>query len=256
MYLYLYDNFLNSAKYNKVLANIETRLTDMGIGGKISRLSPLKNIKELIHDEVANGVNTIVAVGNDKTVIEIINDIADLDITLGIIPIGPDNSIAHSFGIRTPEDASAILSARKLEKIDLGKINNIYFLSNIIIRDGNTVLQCEQKYKIVPRHKNHEIHICNFRPQFMESSSASHFNPYDGHLEAVIRPMGGIASPFLNLFGDRQTQCSIIPFKKITVTGENSEIKITDGQKILKTPAKISVVPKKLKVIVGKKRIF
>ena len=128
MYLYLYDSFLNSSKHTKMLARVEMRLTDLGIGGKIARLSPLKNIRELIKDEVKNGVKTVVAVGNDKTVIQIVNDIAEHAVTLGIIPVGKNNKIAAALGISGTDEACPILSARKLEKIDLGKANNTYFL--------------------------------------------------------------------------------------------------------------------------------
>ena len=58
MYLYLYDSFLNNPKFGNKLAKIETRLTDLGIGGKISRLSPLKNLEELVSDEIKNGVKS------------------------------------------------------------------------------------------------------------------------------------------------------------------------------------------------------
>ncbi|KKQ56205.1 MAG: hypothetical protein US74_C0017G0013, partial [Parcubacteria group bacterium GW2011_GWA2_38_13] len=77
MYLYLYDNSLNSNKYHKLLSHIEMRLTDLGIGGKISRLSPLKNLQDLISDEIRFGVKTIVAVGNDETVSMVINNIVN-----------------------------------------------------------------------------------------------------------------------------------------------------------------------------------
>src|SRR3989344_586653 len=53
MYLYLYDAQLSGKPFQHALVRVETRLTDLGIGGKISRLSPLKNLRELIHDEVA-----------------------------------------------------------------------------------------------------------------------------------------------------------------------------------------------------------
>ena len=46
MYYYLYDSRLNDKKYNNVIAKIETRLTDLGINGKINRLSFLKNINQ------------------------------------------------------------------------------------------------------------------------------------------------------------------------------------------------------------------
>src|SRR3989344_7026326 len=129
MYLYLYDSFLNNKKFSNTLARIETRLTDLGIGGKICRISPLRNIKELILDEIRNGVKTVVVVGDDKTLNQIVNGVAKYDITVGLIPIGPDNRIAQTLGIPEGQKACDVLAARIIEKIDLGKINETYFLS-------------------------------------------------------------------------------------------------------------------------------
>lgn len=256
MYLYLYDHFLNAPKYNKILANIEARLTDLGIGGKISRLSPLKDIQELIKDEVYGGVNTVVVVGNDTTVTQIINELVDLQITLGIIPIGPRNSIAELLGIPNAEDACDILSARRIARLDLGKINNVYFLSNITVSSGKVTLECDHKYHITPNDENHEIFICNLRPAFITHTPKNQFNPSDGYLEALIKPSDGMSGSIFGFLKSKAGKSSVFPIKKISISGNGSLTVVTDGQKILKTPVKIEVVPAKLKFIVGKKRAF
>lgn len=254
MYLYLYDYLLSSKKYIKTLARIETRLTDLGIGGKISRLSPLKNIKELVRDEIANGVKTIVAVGNDKTVMQVINEVASYNVALGIIPIGPDNKIAQALGIPLAEAACDVLSARALERIDLGKANNTYFLSEITIQSGKVILNCEHKYRIKPA-ANFRINICNLRPAFMGSAGQPRFfNPSDGFFEALIYPVT-IISRIFNRLGNSGSN-SIVPFRKLQISSEDSVAVITDGHKVLKTPVEIEVIPQKLKIIVGKKRVF
>lgn len=148
MYLYLYDSFLNNPRFNNKLVKIETRLTDLGIGGKISRLSPLKNLRELIDEEVKAGVKTVVAVGNDKTLVEVINVMAKCRVVLGYIPIGEQNSAAKILGIPVEEKACDVISARKIERIDLGKINGNYFLGDIKIIEGPVTLECEEKYQV------------------------------------------------------------------------------------------------------------
>ncbi len=136
MYLYLYDSFLNNKKYSNLLARVETRLTDLGVGGKIYRLSPLRNVQELMADEIRNGTKTVVVVGNDKTLNQVVNIAAQYNIVVGLIPVGPDNNIARILGIPEGEAACTVLSARIIEKIDLGKINNTYFLSGADIKDS------------------------------------------------------------------------------------------------------------------------
>ena len=67
MYYYIYDSYLAEKKYESTIARIENRLTDLGINGKINRLSFLKNIHQIIGEEVKRGVKTVVVVGSDET---------------------------------------------------------------------------------------------------------------------------------------------------------------------------------------------
>ncbi|MDD2807236.1 MAG: diacylglycerol kinase family protein [Patescibacteria group bacterium] len=257
MYLYLYDSFLNDKKYSSLLAKIETRLTDLGIGGKIFRLSPLRNVSELINDEARAGAQTIVVVGNDKTFTQIINLAAKIDITIGIIPVGPDNKIATALGINSPENGCAVLASRTIEKIDLGKANGTYFLSSLTLSPGNVTIECEDQFKITPPPQQ-QISICNLKPATANGfGTTSYFNPKDGLLEILIQPLTPLVRGLGQLFRRSNSQNhSIIPFKKIAIRSRGSISILTDGQRILKTPVEIEIAPKKLKIIVGKDRIF
>lgn len=253
MYLYIYDSFLNDKKHSTLLAKIETRLTDLGIGGKIFRLSPLRNMAELLSDEVKNGAKTVVVVGNDKTFAQIINFAAQFDVTLGLIPVGPNNKIAKTLGISSPHEACDILSARKIERVDLGKANNTYFLSDITVEKGEVTIECENNFAITPKIQD-QVTIYNLRPMFAASWEGEKiFNPKDGLLEVLIQPLakGLFASLKRSIH-----QNSLIPFKKVTIKSRSSLPVYTDGQKVLKTPVKVEVVPDKLKIIVGKNRLF
>lgn len=253
MYLYLYDSFLNSKKYSRFLAKTETRLTDLGIGGKIFRLSPLRNVNELLAEEVRNGARTIVVVGNDKTLTQIINLAAKFDVILGVIPAGPNNKLASILGVTDAETACDVLAARIIEKIDLGKVNNTYFLSNLTIDGGQLTIDCENQFRIIPQGQE-QINICNFRPVFVSpAGQTNYFNPRDGLMEILIQPL---KTNFWQMFKKPAALSSIIPFKKIAVRSKGSVPVITDGQKIMKTPVEIEIAPKKLKIIVGKNRMF
>ncbi|OGY51629.1 MAG: hypothetical protein A3J59_04920 [Candidatus Buchananbacteria bacterium RIFCSPHIGHO2_02_FULL_56_16] len=254
MYLYLYDSFLNKKKYNTVLARIETRLTDLGIGGKIFRLSPLRNVEELVADEIRGGTKTIVVVGNDKTLNQIVNISARHDCTIGLIPIGPDNTIARIIGIPESEAACNVLAARMVKKIDLGKINNVYFLSGLQLDGSAVTLHCENQYVITPPRPKSAITICNLRPLSITGLGIAYFNPEDGLLEVLVQP------PASGLFKMRKGSIasqSVIPFKKLLITSRGSSTSVlTDGQQIIKTPASVEVAPRKLRLIVGKERRF
>lgn len=246
MYLYIYDSFLSDKKYTDLLVKIEKRVTDLGIKGKVARLSVLKNLKEMVNDGVKEGVETIVAIGNAQTFAKVINVVADLDVTLGFIPIDNNNHIAKMLGVPPKVLACDVLASRIVKKIDLGKINNYYFVNTAEIENGEVSIEYND-FKIYPTTEKNKITLHNFA-----ADSVSNASPVDGILEAVITP---IQSGF---FGKKKIENTILPFTKIKI-GSQAEEQIailTDEQVIMKTPAEIKVVPEKLKVIVGSDRAF
>lgn len=266
MYSYIYDSYLSDKKYEKNLIKLENMVTDLGINGHIHKLSILKSLREIVNDEIAAGVNTIVTVGNDNTITQIIDVIAKKNITLGIIPMGSENKIASALGINF-NNAIESLSKRVTQKLDLGKVNDIYFLSSLQIANTNAIIQ-SSGYKIEPRFKSYNIDIYNFllnRENPIRDLSPQVFNPMDGILEAVIYK-GGKESFVGRMFKKQKLDIStFLPFKKLKIkkpytedsNGEKEEIKVlVDEQKIIKMPLEIEVVPNCLKVIVGKDRNF
>ena len=248
MYLYLYDSFLNHKKYSNTLARLETRLTDLGIGGKIFRLSPLRDIDQLLNDEAKNGIKTVIVVGNDKTFCDIVNIAAKLDVTLGLVPVGPDNKIARALGISSSDEACNVIAARITERIDLGKANGVYFLSSISVASGERTIECENQFSLVPQEHD-LVTICNLNPAL--AGGGNYFNPRDGFLEVLVQP---IIKGFFKKADPSQN--SVVPVKEVAIRSRTSVAVTTDGKKVLKTPVEIKIVPKKLNLIVGKNRIF
>lgn len=266
MYSYIYDSYLGDKKYEKGLIRLENMVTDLGINGPIHKLSILKSLREIVQDEITSGVNTIVTVGNDNTVTQIIDVIAKKNITLGIIPMGPENKIASALGI-TSDNAIESLSKRVTQKIDLGKVNDIYFLSSLQITNTNAIIQ-SSGYKIEPRFSSYNIDIYNFilnANNQIRDLSPQVFNPLDGTLEAVIYKAGKESFVGRIFKKQRLDISTFLPFKKIKIKkpytdglgGEKEETRVlVDEQKIIKMPLEIEVVPSCLKVIVGKDRNF
>jgi len=249
MNIFVYDSFLNQKKYDRLLARIETRITDLGLNGKISRLSPTRNVSETINNELRRGAKTIIAVGNNKTVNQIINSLAGSQIPLGIVPIGEDNNdIAKSLGIESIETACDILSARLLVKLDLGLANQTYFLSNVSINNQGTVIDMNKNYTIEATEKG-LIYIFNLAGGQIKLSPNIKLAPDDGLLELVINTYGN-KKIFI-----RQGHQSIFKIKKITIHNLKNQL-ILDGSIPLAAPAEITVVKKHLNVIVGKNRNF
>ena len=76
--------------------------------------------------------------------------------------------------------------------------------------------------------------------------------PTDGLLEAVIAP---IKETFFSKA--KSAGQSIFPFKKIQIASKSEPVTVTiDQQVVFKTPVNVSIAPKKLRIIVGNKRLF
>jgi len=62
-YFYLYDTFTSERAHAGTLVRIENALTDLGIQGRVGRLTILKSAKDLIDSAIKDGADTVVAVG-------------------------------------------------------------------------------------------------------------------------------------------------------------------------------------------------
>src|ERR1700758_4208298 len=74
------------------------------------------------------GYSTIVAAGGDGTVNEVVNGIAGLDVSLGILPIGTMNILAYELGLPTTqlEQCWEIIQRGFTRSIDLATANHQY----------------------------------------------------------------------------------------------------------------------------------
>lgn len=263
MYYYIYDQFLSHKKYDKVLTQIESKITDLGIKDRIIKMSILKSVKELVTDAIRKGAKTIIAVGNDQTINQVVNLTADQDVVVGIIPIDDNNSIANFLGISDPLEACEIISARKVETINLGEINNDFFINSVKIYENNLCLDCDNKFTLSLTNKNNVVSIYNFSSEnSVDFNQQNFFNPKDNFLEVVVEPRENTSfNKFFKKFlkiKKNQIPESIFRVKKINIKNPPSKSGsvLVDNFKILKTPLSIKISAKKLKIIVGKERKF
>jgi diacylglycerol kinase family enzyme len=252
MYLYIYDEQAGKKKFLKTLTNIEKKLTDLGLNGKILRLKEIKNPIPSVQKELNKGCKTVVVVGDDKTIHQTVNALAASHINnsklkpaLGVIPLEEKNStVASALGIKDPLEACDIILARRNIRINLGKINDSYFLSEITINNPEKQLEINKNYSINVTQPG-KIFAVNF----------SHYvqgNPFDNLLDLYIftRSKG-----FSSLFSSQKNDTSYFPLKNLDIHHKKATAKV-DNAYHLKTPINISVARQKINVIVGKNRNF
>jgi diacylglycerol kinase family enzyme len=260
MHIYIYDNYVNQKKYEKNLAAIETRLTDLGLNGKIVRMDTMNNIQESVQDEIRRGAKTIVAVGNNSTFSQVVSAVMSSNnkflyaaLPIGIIPIDEqENDIATQLGIANTDDACNILLARKIEKLDVGCANDNYFIANAEIDGQDTIIKINDDYSLESL-KASTINIHNLLPDTEMSSEMLQSNPQDGVLELLIS-----ANPTKKILGlktKKKNLESYLSINNITIYNEKEPL-LLDGSVNVKCPVRISVMKNAVSLIVGKSRKF
>lgn len=254
MHVYIYDSFVTEKKYHSTIAKIETRITDLGLNGKIIRLSALNSIYSTIENELKKGAKTIIVAGDNTILNQAINAIAQLNIKnqthietpLAFIPIGKkNNNISDFLGITSPSEACDCISARRIKKLDLGLVNNQYFLTQINIPTQGTVIEIDKNYSIEIGETGH-IYVLNL-PIISNIPKEIKPSAEDNNLELYIKSKKVIKSS--------QKQQSVFSFKKLKITNKKHPIEI-DNTLTIQTPAEVTIAKEKINIILGKKRKF
>ena len=88
--------------------------------------------KQIALDELANHHDAIIACGGDGTINEVAQSLVNTSTPLGILPIGSGNGLASNLHI--PKDISkalAVIEEQFVLQMDVGKLNDQYFFSNV-----------------------------------------------------------------------------------------------------------------------------
>ena len=92
----------------------------------------------LARQAVEDGIDVVVAGGGDGTVNEVVNGLfaasAEPGVTMAVLPLGTANDFARSCGILPGDPVEALLLAAGAEptEIDVGRVNQRYFLNAVI----------------------------------------------------------------------------------------------------------------------------
>lgn len=254
MYVYLYDNFLRQKKYDSIVKAIEVRLTDYGIAGKILRLNNFIDPKQVIDDEIRRGAKTVVIVGDDATFGNVLSRAATCDCTFGFLPIGQNNSIAKVLGIPEGIEACDTLSRRRKEKLDVGWMNNRYFVSQLKVLPAQVKVIYDERFAVMADQKM-EVVVCNLKPFFWKKDKKDKdeqmVHPQDGKLEAFIRPLTKTG-----WWGYKYEDPSIFPFEEMEILSLTPFTVEADGKTSKEIKVKIKLAQGKIDMIVGRDRKF
>lgn len=246
-YYFVYDEFLQDPKFEREIATIETRLTDLGISGKIARLALFRDAGEFIRDEVRRGVKNVVAVGNDLTLRRVIDALGDANVAIGIIPLGQGpHEIAKLLGVPTGVASCDVLSARILEEVDIGVVNGKRFIHAVKAESVRPFSLTSDQFKLATVYTgSFELRNLTYPDPILPPS-----DPTDGRIELVVELRRR------RLFRMKSEGTTFLPMKSATMTFAQEESFFIDGEPYKTAMLHLTVEPGRLKFITSKDRMF
>lgn len=291
MYYYIVNPAAGGGKIDRIQDRLQSRLKDLGIMGEFAKSTGPEDVAKLTRIAIQKGYKTIVAVGGDGTINEVMNEIIDDPrVVLGIIPTGSTNDLADSLGIHGWFSATGILASRKIEEINLGKIGERYFVTSAALgfdaefaKDrrlvrGNAIDKFRFWLQLFSKSASYKPINVNLRFDGDYEVEAEVFSVIVSNAKFLpvkqIKSLQGTDQldtivitkiPGYKIFKyGRTSDGSILELPKISVfhsqtieieTKKHREV-AADGQVIGRTPTKISLSDKKVRVIVSRKRKF
>lgn len=253
MFFYLYDKITLDKKLDGALMHVEHRLIDLGINGRVERMAVFKNMRELIEDAIKRDAHTVVAVGNDATFSKALSAVAPFPaVSLGFIPMLPDTVFGKLLGIPVGPEACDVLSKRLLQQVDLGRLGKTFFITSAEVAAHPSVsVECDGLYSISALKPDTSIRIDSVGPVLTQGLGRL-ARADDGKLEVVLTPAAS-KGIFSRKVGEGP---SVFPVTHVKITAAESLPVSVDGEVVGKTPCEIEVLPKAVRLIVGKERLL
>ncbi len=252
LYAFLYDDFLSAPSFQRTVANIETRCSVLGIQGRAARLAIFRSAKEIVESLVKDGAQTIVVVGNDKTLEKVMWFLPDLPVTIGYIPVCEPFGIAGLLGIPPGDAACDVVAARRVETLDIGKINDRYFLTDVHVDDSKAVVRVDDKFAISAIRAG-TISIRNLGVVTAEGMALA--NAKDGWLELGVSPLTDAPSGrFSWMRSSPKREETRVMMKSGRIESQEPIDIFVDGHQFNGFAFQVSVIPNAIKVITGRNK--
>ena len=279
MYYYIVDpQKIPQREFERVQNLLYSSLSQYRVSGEVVRVTGLRTINQLVENALAHGAKTIVAVGSDDTLNDVINAVRGREVVLGFVPIF-ETEIGKILGVKNIEQAAKTLGVRRIAELDLGSVNSNLFLSKLSFG----ISQTSQGWLKSLNYKflQNTFQMPNFEVKFSadglyqgslnviggmiinsRDNEENTADPTDGVLDVALLSKLSKWDTFKFrkeiLAGDFEQVpgSSVIHVSRLEISTPEG-LPLRSGSRVIaKTPAVIEVLPKALKIIVGKDRKF
>lgn len=281
MYYYILDPGKTPLqKFEQFQVQLQGLLHEFNISGEIGRITTLRTVEDLVGIAASRGATTLIVCGSDDTFNQVLAAIKNRDILLGFIPLVPEQSyLATILGISSVEAGVRTIAARRIVQLDLATLGTFHFISFVEFGITSQNLSQAGVWKTL---------------QLLSKPVTKWRLRIDDSYTLDIEGMGGlllnsrsttskqerIANPtdnFLDLLLiERISKSDTLKFRDILVRGQLEELpdhtiikcKSVEflepkghtltmfGRTVAKFPARISMLERKQRMIVGKQRTF
>jgi diacylglycerol kinase family enzyme len=133
MYYYILNPAAGKGAVNQVQDKLRDRLRELGIDGEFAKTTGPGDATKMTKLAIEKGHTTVVVVGGDGTVNEVVNGVTRENVAIGVIPIGNSNLLAQRLGITSWQQACEALAARRITSYGLIAAGQKFFLSTLTL---------------------------------------------------------------------------------------------------------------------------
>ena len=278
MYYYIVDpQKISQREFERVQNLLYSSLSEYRVAGEVVRVTGLRTIAQLVENAFSRGVKTLVTVGNEDTLNDVINAVKGRDVTLGFIPI-MKTEIGRILGINDIPNGAKTIAMRRIAPLDLGTANQNYFVSRItfgldvfdegglfnykLVQNISKLPEITLKFSVDGEYQAETKAIGGAVINARETAHGIIAHPNDGVLDIVFLPKLSSwqalkhRNEIVEGLWENIPGSSVVHAKKLEISSPTGMAIKSYDRVIAKTPALIEVVPNALKIIVGKERKF
>ncbi len=248
MYYYILDS--SRPEFSKMIVQQRKLLQRLGVAGEFVHVDLSKSVDDLVKRAISEDYSTIVAIGSDGHINRVAKKLFRADQAFGIIPLEKNSSYFEIINARDAEEAAEILRFRRLTD------RSVITLGPEAVALNRAILLNPKRELVLIRTKEYELRT---RPESLSLSNPPDSSQAGGFvLEFLDRPREGIFKKIVSFISDQKgarpdNALSQIVESRAEILSLSKLDLLIDGQTTVRLPVECKIVPRAIRLIVGKR---